>query len=345
MGDKIQTVTFGVIAYNEHKYLPDLLDDLLKQTYPKHLTEIILVDGESTDDTLEIMQKFQKEQDQNYKAVKLYENSKRIQPAGWNVVIQNFTSDILLRIDAHARIPEDFIEKNVACMNTGENVCGGPRENIIDEDTPWKRMLLSAEQSVFGSGIAAYRNETEDRKYVKSVFHAAYKRTVIEEIGLFNEDLIRTEDNEYHYRIRRAGYRISYDPSIKSYYQTRSSLRSMIQQKYLNGLWIGKTLFVCPGCVSPFHLIPAVFVVGILACLLLGILSSWIPMITLGIAYCLFLLLSMIASLIQKKEILDILLPFVVVAIHVAYGIGTMKGCLSMIINKDVKSRMRHQSC
>ena len=219
----LQTVTVGVIAYNEQKYLPDLLSDLLKQTYPKHLIEVVLVDGKSADETRKIMEGFWSSHVSEYRRILVQTNEKRIQPAGWNVVIQNFTSDILLRIDAHARIPEDFIEKNVDCINSGEYVCGGPRENIIDEDTPWKRMLLSAERSMFGSGIASYRNTTEERKYVKSVFHAAYRREVVEKVGVFNENLIRTEDNEYHYRIREAGYRICYDPSIKSYYQQEAA--------------------------------------------------------------------------------------------------------------------------
>ena len=290
---------------------------------------MILVDGESTDDTWEIMTKFQEEHGQSYKAVKLLKNPKRIQPAGWNVVIKNYTSDVLLRIDAHARLPQDFVEKNVACINSGEDVCGGPRENIIDDDTAWKRMLLSAEQSMFGSGIAAYRNETKERTYVKSVFHAAYKREVIEKVGLFNEDLIRTEDNEFHYRIREAGYRICYDPSIKSYYQTRNSLKGMIRQKYLNGLWIGRTLFICPGCISLFHLVPAAFVLAIMGCLLLGILFSWLPMLILGVAYGVFLLLSTIMSLIQKRQMIDLLLPFVIFAIHLAYGTGTIVGLIA----------------
>ena len=144
MGEKVQTVTVGVIAYNEHRYLPDLIVDLLNQTYPKNLTEIILVDGNSTDDTWSIMKSFQEEHLGEYRGIQVLGNPKRIQPAGWNVVISNFTSDVLLRIDAHARLPEDFIEKNMICINSGEAVCGGPRENIIDEDTPWKKMLLTA---------------------------------------------------------------------------------------------------------------------------------------------------------------------------------------------------------
>ena len=149
-----KTVTFGVIAYNEHRYLPDVLKDLLNQTYPKNLIDVILVDGESEDDTLEIMKRFRQEYQNLFMDIKVLKNPKRIQPAGWNVVILNSTADILLRIDAHARLTDTFIENNIKCINSGECVCGGPRENIIDEDTPWQRMLLDVEQSVFGSGIA-----------------------------------------------------------------------------------------------------------------------------------------------------------------------------------------------
>ena len=327
MGDYF-TVTFGVIAYNEHRYLPDLLNDLLNQTYPKGLIEVVLVDGDSTDDTWQIMQAFQEEQGKTYKCIKLLKNHKRVQPAGWNVVIQNYTSDILLRIDAHARIPKDFIENNVSCINSGEYVCGGPRENIIDEDTPWKRMLLSAEQSMFGSGIASYRNETDERKYVKSVFHGAYRREVIERVGLFNDKLIRTEDNEYHYRIKKAGYQICYDPSIKSFYQTRSSLKGMIKQKYLNGLWIGRTMFVCPGCISLFHLVPSAFVFSIICSFVLLLFGH--PLFILGIAllYSMFLLLSTVLSIARTKNVFDLFIPLVVLLVHLSYGSGTIVGMI-----------------
>lgn len=328
MGGTLKTVTFGVIAYNEHKYLPDLLNDLLKQTYSKELIEVILVDGESTDDTWQIMKSFQENQSQYYKSIKLLKNPKKVQPAGWNVVIQNFSSDILLRIDAHARIPADFIDNNVTCINSGEYVCGGPRENIIDEDTPWKRMLLSAEQSMFGSGIASYRNETKERTYVKSVFHGAYRREVIEKVGLFNEKLIRTEDNEYHYRIRELGYQICYDPSIKSFYQTRSSLKGMIRQKYLNGLWIGRTLFVCPSCISLFHLVPSIFVISIICSFVLLLVRFPYFLMEIALLYSVFLLLCTVLSIAKTKNVFDLVIPLVVFLVHFSYGAGTVVGVI-----------------
>lgn len=330
MGNNIQTVTFGVIAYNEQKYLPDLLGDLLKQRYPKKFIEVILVDGESTDDTWKIMLDFQSQYKNEYRAIKTLKNPKRNQPAGWNIVIKNSTEQVLLRIDAHARLPEDFIKNNIECINSGEFICGGPRENIIDEDTPWKRVLLMAEQSMFGSGFASYRQGTDEKKYVKSLFHAAYRKETLERIGLFNENLVRTEDNEYHYRIRNAGYKICYDPDIRSFYQTRNTLKGMLRQKYMNGLWVGRTLFICPACISPFHLVPFAFVFAIVATSVTGMIGFGWPALALWISYGVanlgMTLMAMISA--QRKDAMLIALPLVFLGLHVSYGVGTIIGLI-----------------
>jgi len=322
----LKTVTIGVIAYNEHDYLPELLQNLLDQTYPKELIEVVLVDSISADDTKQIMENFQRKHSLEYLSIRVLDNHKRIQPAGWNVVINNATADVILRIDAHAKLPVDFVEQNMICINSGEFVCGGPRENIIDDNTPWKRMLLDAEQSLFGSGFATYRQETEEKKYVKSLFHGAYRREIFEQVGLFNEQLIRTEDNEMHYRIRQHGYRICYDPGIRSYYQTRNTLPKMLRQKYQNGLWIGRTLSICPGCISVFHLVPFAFVCALFFSVILAVSGiNWVLLAILA-AYLLFLLLNTASCLLKSKNLTNVFLPFVYFGMHLVYGIGTIVG-------------------
>lgn len=334
MVEESTTVTFGVIAYNEHDYLPDLLSDLMSQSYSHKLIEVILVDGNSTDDTWKIITDFQERNTHEFKSIKVLKNTKRTQPAGWNVVIKNCTGDILLRIDAHARLPKNFVEKNVDCIHSGENVCGGSRENIIDEATPWKKTLLMAEQSMFGSGIASYRHETSEKSYVKSIFHAAYKREVINSVGLFNEDLIRTEDNEYHYRVRLKGYQICHDPAIHSSYQTRSSLTGMLRQKFFNGYWVGRTLFVCPGCISLFHLVPGAFVLAILFTLIIGLYGIWCPAFVLWIAYGIAnISMTIFAILDDYRNLYSIMLPIIFLLLHACYGIGTLKGLILGMID------------
>ena len=325
------TVTFGVIAYNEQKYLPDLLEDLLNQNYDTKKIEVVFVDGESTDETRRIMADFKREHQNEFYSINIFNNKNRIQPSGWNIVINHSTSEIILRIDAHARLPKDFISKNVYRINSGEDVCGGPRTNIIDNETKWSRMLLEAEQSMFGSGIAKYRRVSDELTYVKSVFHGAYKRKVFDEVGLFNEKLVRTEDNEIHYRIRQSGYRICYDPSIQSYYQTRNTWKKMIKQKNQNGCWIGRTLYVCPRCISLFHLIPCCFCLSIILSIVLFMAfnNKMLLVLVLGLYTIANIVMTISACITSRnRNIFFGLLPFVFLSLHFAYGIGTLAGVL-----------------
>ena len=229
-------VSFCVIAYNEEKALDSLFKDIIAQDYPHEKMEIVLVNAMSTDQTRKKMEEFSKE-DHGFRRVVVLDNKKKIQAAGWNVAITAAKGDVILRIDAHTMIPSDFVSKNIQCIISGENVTGGRRPNVVEEETPWKHTLLLAESSMFGSSIAPYRKGNH-KTYVKSVFHGAYRKEVFEKAGLFNENLGRTEDNEMHYRIRKAGYKICFNPDIISYQNIRNSWCGMLKQKYGNGHWI-----------------------------------------------------------------------------------------------------------
>ncbi|MEX5396991.1 glycosyltransferase family 2 protein [Streptococcus sp. ZJ93] len=327
----VKTISVGIVALNEEKYLPTLLDNILQQTYKRKAVEIILVDSLSTDNTKQIMLDFQKRYSDKYLDVKVLDNLKRIQSSGWNVVLSHFTCNAVLRVDAHAELPTDFIEENVNCLNAGEYVCGGPRTNIIDSDSLWKQSLLHVEQSLFGSGFASYRRNDTQKKYVKSVFHGAYRRETIEKVGMFNEQLVRTEDNEYHYRIRKAGYRIRYVNSIQSYYQTRNSLFKMLVQKYLNGLWIGKTIRVCPNCISLFHLVPMGFVIGLIVALVFAIFQIPQLLIILCGLYSILMATSALQKFKLTKNGYDFFIPIWCLFIHVVYGLGTIRGIFQRV--------------
>lgn len=325
------TVSFAIVAYNEEKNLPKLLRDLEMQDYPHEKIEVLLIDSMSTDGTWHIMECFAQEH-QDFLRIQLFQNEKKILPCGCNIALKHYTGDVIVRVDAHASIPADFISKNVCVLQEGgEKVCGGQRPNIIDEETPWKQTLLAAEQSMFGSGIASYRASTQ-RRYVSSIFHGMYSREVYDKVGLYNERLKRTEDNEMSYRIRQAGYQICYDPSIISYQHTRCSLKGMLRQKYLNGYWIALTLGVCPGCVSLFHLVPLAFVLGILFTNVLGVFGIWQLGALMWSAYGLLAVAMAVMSAVHSKERswYFVLLPVLFLLLHVSYGVGSVVGVIQM---------------
>lgn len=316
-----------IIAYNEENFLPRLLEDIKKQEYPHEFTEVVLIDGMSEDKTKAIMEAF-KAEDNGFYNVQVLDNPARIQAAGWNVAIKNFTGDVLSRIDAHTHIPSDFSRKVMADIEQGENVVGGKRPCLVESDSKWSKMLLSTENALFGSSINSSRR-SESKTYIKTMFHASYRREVFDKVGLFNEKLIRTEDNEMHYRIRQAGFRLLYDPEIVSYQYARSSLKRMIKQKFGNGYWIGLTVKVCPGCLSLYHFIPFVFVLAIIATSVIA--ASGFPWLSLLMwaLYWLFAFVSMVIAMINDGfSFAMLLMPFIFLILHVSYGIGTIAGLL-----------------
>lgn len=334
MKTEINLLSVGVIAFNEEKYLPTLLENLYAQDYPKEKIEVVLIDSDSTDNTKQIMQEFAHKNQPCYASIRVLDNPKKTQPAGWNVFFKNFTGDVAIRIDAHAQLDLDFLKNIEKAISQGEYVVGGQRPcTVTDDATDWQQVLLVAEESLFGSSIAGYRGENSEKQYVKSIFHGAYRREVVNAVGSFDERLIRTEDNDIHYRIRKAGYQICLDPSIKSWQIIRPSLKAMVKQKYANGYWIGKTVFIQPKCLGLHHFVPAVFVSALGVGGILALFKRALPLKLLLGSYALAdLLMSITAVRGQVKNPKIFALPLIFPLLHISYGVGTIKGLLLGII-------------
>lgn len=333
------TVSLCIIARNEEKAIPILLEQVRQQTYPKEKTELVFVDSGSKDNTKAIFTSFADENRENYIDISILDNQNGNQASGWNTALKHAVGDIIIRVDAHAEIPEDFIQKNVALIESGEDVCGGARPNKIDDPTPWKEMLFLAESSMFGSSIAGYRRKSQEKKYVSSLFHGAYRREVFEKVGGFNKDLGRTEDNELHYRIRKAGYKICQGSEIISYQHIRNTLSGMLSQKFANGKWIGLTLGVCYQCLSSFHFVPFLFVFMLLCSGIVAVVGTFFKLSVMSLPFLILISLYALADLAMtvlavitapKKHILQIFLPIVFFLLHISYGIGTLIGIIAM---------------
>lgn len=317
-----------VIALNEERSLPVLLKNLEAQRYDHKKTEVILVDGMSTDKTRLVMQEFASSSD--FKRVVCLDNPKKILAGGWNVALSEARGDVIIRLDAHASVPPDFIEKNIRCILSGYDICGGKVKNYIPDETPWSAVLNAAENSMFGGSIASFRHQDKPG-FVGTLAFGAYRREVFEKTGAFNEQLHRTEDNEMHYRMRKEGYRFYYNPDIVSYRETRPSFKKLSAQKNRNGYWIGKTVKICPGCISWYHMIPFLFVSAVMATTALAFFGVWQTAAVMWGCYALVTLLMTAAACVkeEKRSVLFLALPFLFFILHVSYGTGTLTGLLS----------------
>jgi len=318
------SVVVGLL--NEEKFLPRLIEDFKKQTYNHNEIEFIFIDGMSKDDSWKILEDF-KNSNHDFYDVVLLKNPKVILSAGMNVGIKAARGECILKVDCHSHITDNFIENNVKIIEEGEDVCGGPRPNIIENADNFSKTLLLVEENMFGSGIADYRKKTT-KKYVSSVFQGMYKKSIFDKIGLLDEKVGRVEDNELHYRIRKNGYKIRYSNDILSYQYTRPTLKRMLKQKYSNGYWIGKVSHVYPKAFSIFHFVPLAFVLAIIFSLCMIPITS-IFIILLSSVYFLFTILITIMTIINNKfNITILLMPIILFLIHVYYGVGTLVGLI-----------------
>lgn len=340
----VRVVSLAIVARNEEDSLPVLLEDVLAQGFPRARTEVILVDSDSDDGTRDVMEAFAAAHGEEFFAVRVVDNPDRILAPGWNLAIETMTGDALLRVDAHSRIPSDFVGLNVETLNSGESVCGGRRPCKAAASDPWSMTLLAVENSLFGSSIGRPVSDDTPR-YAKSLFHLAYRREVFEEVGGLNEKLRRTEDNEFNYRVRSAGFKLRFNPRIVSWQYVRSTFRGLLKQKYGNGLWIGLTTGVAPRCLSPYHFVPLLFVIAIVATLILAMQGIVLPAGVLWGLYLLFILIAMASSLKAGEfNVYGLLMPFLFLSMHLAYGIGSAVGLIRMPFMRgrlDDRARIR----
>jgi cellulose synthase/poly-beta-1,6-N-acetylglucosamine synthase-like glycosyltransferase len=324
----VELLSVVVVARNEALFLPGLLRDLLAQDFPAASTEILLIDSLSEDDSKRLMLDFQQTHHQ-YQRVLVLDNPGRYLPQACNLALEAFQGDALVRIDAHASVPTDFLRLSAECLNDGYYVCGGRRYMALAPTGPWRMLLLAAENSSFGSGGATYRRAGKAGP-ARSVFHGAYRREVFVRVGAWDERLLRAEDNDMSYRIRQAGFVIYLDPNIISTQFIRSTLRGFLRQKAANGYWIGRALLIQPGCVGLFNLIPALFLLALFGTIVMGFLLSWLPFLLLA---SLYFLAAVAAGILSFRSGPDAswrftFLPLLFLLTHLGYGGGTLLGCL-----------------
>lgn len=310
---------------NEEKFIASCLDSVINQSFPFKEMDVIVVDGGSNDKTQEIVNDYHAK----YANIRFVHNPGRIQSIAFNIGVKESTAPYIVRLDAHAMYNKDYVEKCIKGLKEDEargNV-GGRCIILPFNDTLWAKSNAILNSSRFGIGGSAFRVGMEPNN-VDSVPFGAFPRSVYERIGGMREDLPRGEDNEYNSRIRKAGYRVYFDPEIVSSYYARPTLKASCKQMYANGESIGHLFYVDRESIGLRHLIPLLFVAGIIV----GIITSffWLPFLyALCVGLVLYFFCDLLASMaVAKEHGVKYFLPLFVMffSVHVSYGWGTIVG-------------------
>jgi glycosyltransferase involved in cell wall biosynthesis len=304
---------------NERRYIARCLDSVLSQDYPPQKMEILVVDGMSEDGTREIIRQYQAKQ----KAIRLIDNIKKNVPIALNLGIKQAKGEYIIRMDAHANYPQDYVSKCIEyAIKTGAENVGGVWKTV-GEGYVGEAIALAL-SSKFGVGNAKFRTE-EYEGYVDTVPFGCFKRTVFDRIGMFNEKLARNQDVEFNSRIRRSGGKIFSAPQIRSYYYCRNNLGDLWKQNYANGYWNIKTIRENPHSLSLRHFIPLIFLVSILIAWIIWPL--WLMIIA---AYLLVNIYFSLKISLERGSRYIFILPVVFACLHLSYGIGSLFGILSL---------------
>ena len=315
-------VTLILPIRNEASYIERCLNALLAQDYPAERLEIFVVDGMSTDRTREIVSKYQK-----HHAIILLDNPEHIVPIALNIALRRAKGEVIVRVDGHCEIAPDYISRCVRHLQAGRADCvGGPIETI--GETPLAQAIAIGMSSKFGVGGSAFRTISDRTMFVDTVAFPAFTRKAIEKTGLFDEELVRNQDDEYSYRLRKWGGKILLAPDVKSKYYSRSSLRSLWRQYFQYGYWKVRVLQKHPRQMSLRQFVPPIFVAAMV--LPLPVIVLFPPLTPACFLVPVFYLLAnLTASLITASrrgwQHLP-LLPLVYGILHTAYGAGFLAG-------------------
>lgn len=321
-----QKITVILPVHNEENYIRAALDAVLVQDYPIDQMEILIADGMSTDSTREIIKGYQ----QKHPNIRLLDNPGRIVPSGMNIALREAAGDIIIRVDGHCVIAPDYVSKCVKhLMEDGVDGVGGPMESI--GETPIAETIALAMSSPFGVGNSAFRTTTSKTKLVDTVPFPAYTREKIQRAGLYDEELVRNQDDEYNYRIREMGGKLLLAEDVRSKYYSRGSLRKLWKQYFQYGYYKVRVLQKHPKQMSIRQFVPPLFVLSLLASLILTILTTWgwVALVSITGAYIAANLIASTITAAKKGWNHLTRLPIAYAIIHFGYGFGFLIGLIN----------------
>ncbi len=313
---------------NEGTFIKRALEAVLAQDYPADKMEILVVDGRSTDNTREIVGELQSQ----HPSLKLLDNPGMIVPIGMNIALRESRGTIIVRVDGHCEIAEDYVRRCIEHLEgDGVDGVGGPIETIGESFLA--RAIAVAMSSPFGVGGAAFRTIEDRTMYVDTVAFPAYTRSAIEKAGLYDEEFVRNQDDEYNYRLRKLGGKILLSPDIRSRYYSRSSLRKLWRQYFQYGFWKVRVMQKHSRQMRPRQFAPPLFVVTLLLSAILTAIPATRPLGAIGLlavggSYLMANLAASIAIAYRNGWKYLLAMPPTFAALHTGYGAGFCMGLL-----------------
>jgi succinoglycan biosynthesis protein ExoA len=333
-------ITIVMPVRNEARFIRKTVNQLLTQEYPQSRYEILVADGESTDETREII----REISQNHPQVVLMNNPGRLPSSGRNVGFKNGKGDIFVIVDGHCYIPDNqYLNAVVLCLEKSQADCLGRPQPLDPPDlTPFQKAVALARASRIGhSGDSLIYSTVEG--YVSPVSNGfAYKRNIFQKVGCVDEEFDACEDVEFNYRLEKVGLKCYMSPELLVKYYPRENITGLFRQMSRYGQGRLKFVKKHPETLNLNQVIPALFVSGLLLWALSGLgllgfsgshLLHPVALTFMGLSflyglYCLVVISLSLCLGFKKGWLYFKFLPFIFFFIHFGLGYGFLKESL-----------------
>jgi succinoglycan biosynthesis protein ExoA len=215
---------------NEAGFITRSLGAVLAQDYPPERLEIWVADGMSSDSTRSLVGELIAADAARVGAttarVRVIDNPEGIVPTAMNRAMRLARGEVVVRVDGHCEVPRHYVSRAVELLERdGIAGVGGPVETLGSSYAA--RAISLAMSSAFGVGPGSFRTAQATEREPTRFRSPAYRRDVIEAAGPYDEELVRNQDDEYNYRLRKLGFRLLLSPSLTSRYHGRSSFRGL----------------------------------------------------------------------------------------------------------------------
>jgi glycosyltransferase involved in cell wall biosynthesis len=288
--------------------------------------EVVIADGISSDNTRAEILAF--EQGHPDLCLRVVDNHKRIIPAALNRAIETSRGKYIVRLDAHCIPQPDYVERCVAALEAGAGTMVGGVWDIRPGGAGWiSRSIAVVASHPLGAGDARYRISSQAGR-VDTVPFGAYPRSLVEQVGPYDETLLTNEDYEFNTRIRQKGGVVWLDPAIRSVYFARSSLSGLARQYWRYGFWKMRMLRRYPGSLRWRQAVPALFVLSLVV---LGLSSVFPPIgavVRLALAgelivyFSVLVLAGLQAAVRRRDPLLAVGVPLGIATLHLSWGSG-----------------------
>lgn len=336
-------ITIIIPCRNEESNVSNAIQSILENEYPQELIEIIIYDGLSTDNSKSIIESFV----HKYPNIQYRENLNKVTPSAFNDGILNSNSEYIQILGSRHVLSKNYIRKAIEILNSSDKiVCVGGGVDLSHQ-TEKGKTIAKVMNSKFGVGFGNIHS-LKKSSFTDTAGAPVFKSWIFSKVGLFDENLIRNQDDEMSYRISKAGFKIFTSLDIQSKYFVRNNFSNLYKQYSQYGYWKvyvnkkNKTITTFRQIIPPIFFAYLFLVVLILPLsFLINIADIYFALIYLP--FYSYLIASFLIGLLYNNKMNNIFsFMYCLFLMHAGYGLGYLLGILDFfILNKNPSHKMR----